>query len=341
MEIDLASLREGTAERYVPELMRGELIEAEHLARYQWARPLAPGRRVLDAGCGMAFGSVLMLEGGAQSVVGVDIAEAVLNAVRPEMPNGVNLDAGDLRTLSLPDDSVDLVVCFETIEHFADPDVVLDQLARVLAPTGILAVSSPNRAVSVEQNPYHYHEYTVDELRDALSARFGHVALTSQRSFAGSLIGAIADPGLNISSGKSGGDDGADDPGSAGYLLALASDSPLPLLAGVAALGPEVSWEQWTNSWAAQQEVLDREKARADAAEARLADRDDLQRRLLEAEQLLASLPERDRELAQAIAERDYAVQWARSEVATMMAQRSRLATFVDHSVGVARRLLR
>ena len=108
MEIDLAGRRDGIAERYVPELMRGELLEAEHLARYRWAAPLAAGRRVLDAGCGMGYGAVMLLTAGASEVVGVDLAQAVLDAARPTMPAGVVLEVGDVRALDADDGSFGL-----------------------------------------------------------------------------------------------------------------------------------------------------------------------------------------------------------------------------------------
>ena len=83
MAVDLAGMQSGFPERFAPGDMRGELIEAEHLARYSWAAGLARGKRVLDAGCGTAYGSRMLAEGGAQEVVGIDIAAEVLEAVRP------------------------------------------------------------------------------------------------------------------------------------------------------------------------------------------------------------------------------------------------------------------
>src|SRR5947209_13622457 len=108
------------SERFVPDQDRGRLIEAEHLARYLWAAQLASGRRVLDAGCGTAYGCRLLAEAGASDVVGVDLAEPVLDAVREQMPSGVTLERADLRELPFPAGGFDLVVCFEVIEHLAD-----------------------------------------------------------------------------------------------------------------------------------------------------------------------------------------------------------------------------
>ena len=174
--------------------MRGELLEAEHVARYRWAAPLAAGRRVLDAGCGMGYGAAMLLTSGASEVVGVDLAEAVLDAALPTMPAGVVLEVGDVRALDAEDGSFGLVVCMEAIEHIEDPDAVLDELARVLAPDGFLALSSPNRALSDGRNPHHHHEYTADELERALATRFRHVRLVGQRTFTGSVVEGLDKP---------------------------------------------------------------------------------------------------------------------------------------------------
>jgi SAM-dependent methyltransferase len=319
MEIDLAGRRDGIAERYVPELMRGELLEAEHVARYRWAAGLAAGRRVLDAGCGMGYGAAMLLTAGASEVVGVDLAEAVLDAARPTMPAGVVLEVGDLRTLDADDGSFGLVVCMEAIEHMEDPDAVLDELARVLAPDGFLAVSSPNRVTSDGRNPHHHHEYTADELERALALRFRHVRLVGQRTFTGSVVEGLDSPEQHAvvpytqSLLEAGGND------SAAYLLAVAGkqESPPPL-PSVISVGAEMEWNKWSNSWTHQQNALDYETRRANAAEARLQDRAQLQQRLVQAEQLLAEMPAQKRALADALAERDFAVSWARDRVSRL-----------------------
>ena len=74
---------ESTGERLVPDLQRGELIYAEHLARYFLASQLAAGRRVLDAGCGEGYGTAILAAAGAASVVGVDVDEPTLTGSSP------------------------------------------------------------------------------------------------------------------------------------------------------------------------------------------------------------------------------------------------------------------
>ena len=125
MTTDLADHVDGTPGRFVPQEMKGELVEAEHLTRYWWSAALAPGRRVLDAGCGMAYGSLLLADAGAAEVTGVDLAEDVILAARADAGDRVRLQPGDVRSLPFEDGAFDLVVCFEVIEHVEAQDEVL------------------------------------------------------------------------------------------------------------------------------------------------------------------------------------------------------------------------
>ncbi len=51
-----------------------EAIVREHEARYRWAARFVAGKRVLDVGCGTAYGCSLLTRSGARRVTGVDIA---------------------------------------------------------------------------------------------------------------------------------------------------------------------------------------------------------------------------------------------------------------------------
>jgi 2-polyprenyl-3-methyl-5-hydroxy-6-metoxy-1,4-benzoquinol methylase len=83
--------------------------------------------------------------------------------------------------LPFDDDSFDVVVCFEAIEHTGDTERTLDQLARVLRPNGLLFVSSPNPAVYPPGNPFHLNEETPAELLRKAAGRFAQVRLFRQQ----------------------------------------------------------------------------------------------------------------------------------------------------------------
>lgn len=193
MPTDLAGAVRGVPERFVPSEMLGQIIEAEHMARYTWATRFCQDARVLDAGCGTGYGAALIKQAGASEVIAVDLSEAVIETARQGVPDGVRCEVGDLRSLTYEDNSFDLVICFEVIEHVEDQDGVLDELSRVLDPGGILLISSPNRERYVPGNPHHHHEYVPSELRDALRHRFAEVSLIQQHLMTASIISAPGD----------------------------------------------------------------------------------------------------------------------------------------------------
>lgn len=186
----------GVPERFVPEVMRGELVEAEHLARYRWAANFCRGKRVLDAGCGIGYGAELLARAGAAEVTAVDIAEEIVEVAGSTASAEVTFGVEDVRSLSYARGSFDVVVCFEVIEHVDEQDVVLDELARVLTADGLLLISSPNRDRYVPGNPHHRHEYLPEELNAALEQRFPAVTLVAQHVMLASVISAPGEAGF-------------------------------------------------------------------------------------------------------------------------------------------------
>ena len=71
----------------------------------------------------------------------------------------------------------DAVVFLQTIEHVQDPGAVLDHFAAMLAPGGVVFVSTPNvltlapPGAERSGNPWHVREYRPEEFRDAVRAR--------------------------------------------------------------------------------------------------------------------------------------------------------------------------
>ncbi|GAB2555928.1 glycosyltransferase [Rhodanobacter koreensis] len=180
-----------TGERYVP-TEAGE-IRHEHLHRYAWCRLLAEGRDVLDIACGEGYGSA-MLAAHAKSVCGVDISpEAVAHATAAYAGiEGLRFIPGDAAAIPLPDNSIDLVVSFETIEHHDRHEEMLAEIRRVLRPDGILIISSPNRVVYSElagyHNEFHVKELDFAEFDAVLKAQFPTVEYFGQRLAVGSSI---------------------------------------------------------------------------------------------------------------------------------------------------------
>jgi SAM-dependent methyltransferase len=188
VEADLSNPVESVPERFVPAEAEGQLTEAEHFARYLWASSLAAGRRALDAGCGVGYGTRMLAAGGATEAVGIDIGEAVVEAARGQGGEEAAFVQGDVHDLPFDDGTFGLVVCFEVIEHVEGRDDVIGELVRVLADDGLLVLSSPNRGAYVPGNPHHVFEYTPEELRAAVAAYLPHVDLRRQHDCVGSIV---------------------------------------------------------------------------------------------------------------------------------------------------------
>jgi len=232
--------RDEAPERYDPEEHAGLVFEAEHQLRYRWATTIAQGKRVLDAGCGVGWGSLLLLAGGAESVVGADISEdALAEARRRAGGTALELQQADLQALPFADASFDLVTCFEAIEHVPDPDLALDEFRRVLRPDGVLLISTPRRRPSLRDNPHHLREFTPSEFEAALSRRFANVRVHRQRTCLASALfdddgNAIGDPATDLGIDVRKLDEGR--PGGEAYSVAVAGDGDLPDLSRMAML---------------------------------------------------------------------------------------------------------
>ncbi|MGD9265032.1 MAG: class I SAM-dependent methyltransferase, partial [Lysobacterales bacterium] len=133
-----------TGERFMPGLA-GE-IGYEHWHRYVVARRFCEAKTVLDVACGEGYGSH-MLAAVANHVTGVDISEDAVAHATGQYGGRENLEfiQGDCEKLPLPDNSVDVAVSLETIEHLEAQEAFVGELRRVLKPGGLLVMSSPNK----------------------------------------------------------------------------------------------------------------------------------------------------------------------------------------------------
>ena len=227
-----------TGERLVTSFQGGDIV-LEHLHRYAFAAELVAGKDVLDIACGEGYGSNL-LAASARSVTGVDIPEEIIRHARSKyVRSNLTFHQGNCLAIPIPNHSVDIVVSFETLVHFAEHEQFLAEVRRVLRPGGIAIVSTPDKAIYTgklgNRNDYHLRELSADEFESLLRERFAHVTTLSQRVGLGSFL-APTTKGELIETGTHRGDYEAIHftPGAAEgvYLIGVASDAPLPALKG-------------------------------------------------------------------------------------------------------------
>jgi cyclopropane fatty-acyl-phospholipid synthase-like methyltransferase len=80
----------------------------------------------------------------------------------------------DVTKLKFRDKFFDAVISFDIIEHLSEANQrkFLDEVRRVVKPTGMLIIGCPNAKVSMRNNTLHLRELTMSEFRDLLHQYF-------------------------------------------------------------------------------------------------------------------------------------------------------------------------
>lgn len=173
-------------ERHLPADDPESVNHYRHLVAYHFALPFLAERRVLEFGCGTAYGLNLLLKrGGARRLAGCDLASAPLRyagcAYGPDL--GRRLVCGSAQ-LPFGSQCFDVVLAFQVIEHVPDDVGLLREARRVLVPGGLLIVTTPNVEASGgdpnhPDNPYHAREYS----QHTLASACGEAGLLVERLF--------------------------------------------------------------------------------------------------------------------------------------------------------------
>lgn len=119
---------------------------------------LPAGSRVLDVPCGGGVGLRGVRPGQGIDYVAADIAPAMLArtrraAVRRGVADQVTTTVADVATLPFGDASFDRVLTLTGLHCFPEPRAAIHEMARVLAPGGVLAGS----ALLNDTGPWHEH----------------------------------------------------------------------------------------------------------------------------------------------------------------------------------------
>lgn len=163
-----------------------------HANRYEFVARFCEGKTVLDAGCGIGYGSAILRQRGAAKVVGVDLSEEALGEARRYFTHpSITFVQGNLEGLDdikeLPAD-VDIVVNLENIEHLHHPEAFLGHVAArlcgrengrliVSTPNGELTQRTPNGAIV---NRFHVQEFTTEQFCALLNPFFAELAFFGQ-----------------------------------------------------------------------------------------------------------------------------------------------------------------
>lgn len=132
------------------------------------------GKKFLEIGCGLGYFSNKASRLGAK-VSGIDIGPKLVAINKKLTPNGKFM-VSSASKLSFKDESFDVVLSTEVIEHVENQKAALKEMSRVLKRNGILVITTPNRIFKplfdflswIRIRPYHGNEnwiYSWDMVR--------------------------------------------------------------------------------------------------------------------------------------------------------------------------------
>ena len=150
-------------------------IHQRLLQAYYLAKDYIQGD-VLEIGCGEGRGLALLAPN-ATSYTALDKIGEVIERLGKQYPNVKFIQTNIPPLKDLKDNSFDVVISFQVIEHIKKDRVYLKEIHRVLKPGGKAIITTPNIKKTLSRNPWHIREYTADQLKNLASQFFDHVEM--------------------------------------------------------------------------------------------------------------------------------------------------------------------
>jgi 2-polyprenyl-3-methyl-5-hydroxy-6-metoxy-1,4-benzoquinol methylase len=167
-------------ERTLPDVPEENYWFQRHVAVYEWVASQVAGKRLIDMASGEGYGADL-LAARAASVVGVEANPDAFEHARLRYRRAnLRFERSMVEVYAEP---CDAIVFLQTIEHVQDAAAVLEHFKAMLAPGGVVFVSTPNvltlapPGAERSDNPWHVREYRPDEFASLCAAHFAHVEL--------------------------------------------------------------------------------------------------------------------------------------------------------------------
>ena len=161
-----------TGERILGKQRKADVRFADHPVRYNFAKQFCIWKKVLDIACGVWYGSDMIADV-AEKITWVDVdASAIVQAQSLYHKDNLTYILWDGNTIPLEDESVDVVVSFETIEHIVEYNHFLKEIERVLKKGWVLLMSTPNYRGEIVKNIYHVSNFTTESFVKAVSDVF-------------------------------------------------------------------------------------------------------------------------------------------------------------------------
>jgi SAM-dependent methyltransferase len=116
-----------------------------------------PGERILEDGCGLGFYLHLLGRLSEAEVWGIELdRERLSAALDDEYASKARIAMGDVTRLPVADAAFDKLIISEVLEHLDDDAAGVRELARVLKPGGVCAITVPHAGYPPLWDPINY-----------------------------------------------------------------------------------------------------------------------------------------------------------------------------------------
>jgi len=154
-----------------------DIYQKSHYKRYEMAKTQIEKDFVVgDMACGSGYGSMMLSEM-CDEIHGVDIDETTINEIskRYETQKKVNFHIKNLLDIDF-EDKFDMIVSFETVEHFEESDIkkLMENFHKALKNNGTIMFSTPyNQPKTHSSMKWHKTFYIIeDKMKELLNGFF-------------------------------------------------------------------------------------------------------------------------------------------------------------------------
>jgi 2-polyprenyl-3-methyl-5-hydroxy-6-metoxy-1,4-benzoquinol methylase len=154
-----------------------DIYQKSHYKRYEMAKTQIEKDFVVgDMACGSGYGSMMLSEM-CDEIHGVDIDETTINEIskRYETQKKVNFHIKNLLDIDF-EDKFDMIVSFETVEHFEESDIkkLMENFHKALKNNGTIMFSTPyNQPKTNSSMKWHKTFYIIeDKMKELLNGFF-------------------------------------------------------------------------------------------------------------------------------------------------------------------------
>jgi ubiquinone/menaquinone biosynthesis C-methylase UbiE len=137
----------------------------------------APGAKLLDCGCGL--GDILSGLPDGYELHGFDFAHSNVKVAQRRLEGRAEVRQGSLYEIPYPDNSFDVALCTEVLEHLEQDDKAVGEIARILKPGGFIMAAVPYQFYWPDYLRLmgHFRHYT----RQSFSKLLGDKGLVPER----------------------------------------------------------------------------------------------------------------------------------------------------------------